>query len=63
MPRPETARLLTPPHNGAVVQLPDRAFPGVVVQGDSLQILCELAERAVSSVPPDSPVAEGGCLE
>jgi hypothetical protein len=30
------ARLLTPPHNGAVVHLPGRNYPGVVVQGDTL---------------------------
>ena len=32
----EIAKLLTPPHNFAVVQLPGRAFPGVVMQGDTL---------------------------
>lgn len=35
----QTAKLLTPPHNFAVVQLPDREYPGVVIQGDSLSIL------------------------
>ncbi len=34
------AKLLTPSHNYAVVQLPGRQFPGVVFQGDSLSILC-----------------------
>jgi hypothetical protein len=29
-------RLLSPPANFAVVQLPGRKFPGVVVQGDTL---------------------------
>jgi hypothetical protein len=33
------AKLLTPAHNFAVVQLPGRQYPGVVVQGDSLTIL------------------------
>ena len=32
----ETAQLLTKPTNYAVVHLPGRRFPGVVVQGDSL---------------------------
>ncbi|MDM9622451.1 hypothetical protein [Rhizobium sp. S96] len=32
----ERAKLLTPAHNFAVVQLPERKFPGVVFQGDSL---------------------------
>ena len=33
------ADLLSPPINYAVVQLPERKFPGVVVQGDTLHIL------------------------
>lgn len=33
---PDTAILLTRAHNYAVVQLPERRFPGVVVQGDTL---------------------------
>jgi hypothetical protein len=40
-----SAELLTPPHNYAVVQLPDRKFPGVVFQGDSLfAVLMQLRE-------------------
>jgi hypothetical protein len=42
---PRVAELLTPPHNYAVVQLPGRRFPGVVVQGDSLSVFCEGAKR------------------
>ncbi|QQP95622.1 DUF6959 family protein [Lysobacter enzymogenes] len=34
------AELLSPPSNYAVVQLPHRNYPGVVVQGDSLNTLC-----------------------
>jgi len=33
------AELLPPPRNHAVVQLPERKFPGVVFQGDSLNSL------------------------
>jgi predicted RNase H-like HicB family nuclease len=36
---PDTAILLTRAHNYAVVQLPERRFPGVVVQGDTLNAL------------------------
>lgn len=43
--QPSVAELLTPPQNYAVVQLPGRKFPGVVFQGDSLSILCELAAQ------------------
>jgi Family of unknown function (DUF6959) len=32
----QVAELLSPPINIAVVQLPERKFPGVVVQGDTL---------------------------
>jgi hypothetical protein len=31
--------LLSAPHNFAVVQLPDRSYPGVVVQGDTLNAM------------------------
>ena len=37
----DQAKLLTPPVNYAVVQLPERTFPGVVFQGDSLDSLVE----------------------
>jgi hypothetical protein len=41
----ESAKLLSKPTNYAVVQLPDRQFPGVVMQGDSLHALVrELGE-------------------
>jgi len=32
----DTAKLLSPPVNFAVVQLPERQYPGVIVQGDTL---------------------------
>jgi predicted RNase H-like HicB family nuclease len=35
----ETAKLLSRPTNFAVVQLPTRSYPGVVVQGDTLNTL------------------------
>ncbi|WP_275787937.1 DUF6959 family protein [Pararhizobium gei] len=35
----QTAELFTQPHNFAVVQLPERNYPGVVFQGDSLHCL------------------------
>ncbi|KQU79358.1 hypothetical protein ASD00_36550 [Ensifer sp. Root31] len=35
------AELLTESENYAVVQLPDRKFPGIVFQGDSLHSLSE----------------------
>ncbi len=44
-----SAKLLTDATNYAVVQLPERAFPGVVVQGDSLNNLVSLLEGALGS--------------
>jgi hypothetical protein len=40
------AKLLTPSHNYAVVQLPGRRFPGVVFQGDSLNSLVRKLDSA-----------------
>ncbi len=37
----------TPGHNHAVIRLPGRAFPGVVVQGDSLHVLPESVQEAL----------------
>lgn len=39
------ADLLSPPHNFAVVQLPERKYPGVVVQGDTLHSLQKQVEQ------------------
>ena len=40
----------TPGHNYAVIRLPGRAFPGVVVQGDCLQVLSESVQEALDEV-------------
>ena len=37
--------LLSRPINFAVVQLPEREYPGVVIQGDSLKALVQSVER------------------
>lgn len=42
----DVADLLSAPTNYAVVQIPGRAFPGVVFQGDSLAILISDIEAA-----------------
>jgi hypothetical protein len=55
------AQLMTPPHNYAVVQLPNRKHPGVVFQGDSLSILCErlaTAEEAAIGTAVHDDIAE-----
>lgn len=43
------ARLLTDPTNFAVVQLPGRAFPGVVFQGDSIHALIAQIQNALDA--------------
>ena len=47
------AQLLTPAVNYAIVQLPGRALPGVVVQGDSFHSIynqiCEIDRRVKDS--------------
>ncbi len=56
----ERAKLLTPAHNFAVVQLPGRQYPGVVVQGDSLSILINRLEdvrRALQEGRSDDALA------
>ena len=39
------AELLSQPINFAIVQLPERQFPGVVVQGDTLHALTQRVEE------------------
>lgn len=38
--------MFTPPGNNAIVRMPGRAFPGVLVQGDTLSILREHVANA-----------------
>jgi len=35
----DTAQFLSPPGNFAVVRLPERHYPGIIVQGDTLAAL------------------------
>lgn len=61
----EQAELLTPPHNYAVVQLPGRKYPGVVVQGDSLHLLKTQAQqmgRLLAAMKLDELADEIECL-
>lgn len=45
--------LLYEESNFAVVQLPGRAYPGVVIQGDSLYGLWALADEIINTVDPE----------
>lgn len=41
--------------NAAVMRHPNRHFPGVLVQGDSLYVLCQKADQACQQVGRGSP--------
>lgn len=41
--------------NGAVMRHPDRKFPGVLIQGDTLHNLCHQAGQACEKISPNSP--------
>jgi len=45
-----TVKLLSEPTNYAIVHLPTRNFPGVVVQGDSLNALVSELEEALKDI-------------
>ena len=42
--RIEEVEIFSDKTNSAVMRHPDRAFPGVLLQGDSLYILCKQAD-------------------
>jgi hypothetical protein len=51
-----SAKILEVGANGAVVQLPERQYPGIVVQGDSLSILVsDFEELRANIVKKDEP--------
>jgi len=50
-----SASILEAGANGAVVQLPGRAFPGLVVQGDSLSILVSTIEDLREAIAKNEP--------
>jgi hypothetical protein len=56
----ETAEILLGATNQVIVQVPGRAFPGSVIQGDSLSILyslaCDIEDRA--QLAPDEELRD-----
>jgi hypothetical protein len=52
--------VLSEQSNHGVVQMPERQFPGAVIQGDSLAILCEeareISERLKALSNPDDDI-------
>ena len=50
--RSATVEILSDATNAAVLRHPDRRFPGVLVQGDTLYSLCAVADAACAAVKP-----------
>ena len=53
--RSENVEILSDQINAAIMRHPDRAFPGVLVQGDSLYTLCYRADLACREVGRGKP--------
>jgi hypothetical protein len=53
--RTENVEILSDKSNAAVLRHPDRVFPGVLAQGDSLYILCQRADSACKEVGRGAP--------
>ena len=63
-PAPEhVARLLDGSSNRAVVQLANRNYPGMVIQGDTLNNLRSLLQEALDNAGDDPPETLGEALE
>lgn len=58
--RTENVEILSDRTNAAVLRHPDRKFPGVLVQGDTLYTLCQRADAACREMGRSSPGFEEG---
>ena len=54
MPTDADVEVLSRETNGWVVKTAGRQFPGIVIQGDSLSVLCHLAEELQTAAEPKS---------
>jgi hypothetical protein len=55
MVRVESVEIFSDQTNAAVMRHPGRAFPGVLMQGDSLYSLCQRADLACREIGQGSP--------
>jgi hypothetical protein len=46
--RVEKVEIYSDKSNSAVLRHPDRKFPGILIQGDNLHLLCQMADKACS---------------
>ncbi|MGE3832667.1 MAG: hypothetical protein AB7F76_16875 [Parvibaculaceae bacterium] len=53
--RKQVVEIFSDTTNAAVMRHPGRAFPGVLIQGDSLFIMCRDADLACEAIGPNSP--------
>ena len=53
--RKEKVEILSDQTNAAVLRHPERRFPGVLMQGDSLHSFCRIADEACRSVGRGQP--------
>ncbi len=58
--RTASVEILSDRTNTAVMRHPDRRFPGVLVQGDTLYLLCQRADAACRAMSRSSPGFEDG---
>lgn len=56
--RTELVEIYSDQTNAAVMRHPGRRFPGVLLQGDTLAILCKRMERILRELGRDSPACE-----
>jgi hypothetical protein len=52
--RTATVEILSDATNAAVLRHPDRKFPGVLVQGDTLYALCVAADASCRTIKPQT---------
>ena len=53
--RTEPVEIYSDQTNAAVMRHPARRFPGVLVQGDNLFVLCEMADEACERIGRGAP--------
>jgi hypothetical protein len=56
--RVESVEIYSDTTNSAIMRHPDRHFPGVLMQGDTLYSLCQRADDVCASIGRESPAFE-----
>jgi hypothetical protein len=53
--RTELVEILSDQTNAAIMRHPGRAFPGILIQGDTLSVLCNRADALCAEIGRGSP--------